>query len=108
MGEQQKENARLRAAEKFMMRDTGNARCTVCPYTYSMEEGAPGTAPKNTPSELLLAEALLRGRADRDRRLRREPGVRLRHQHDDRGRQVEPHLRRPRRVLRPADRRLRA
>ena len=25
--EQQKENARLRAAEKFMMRDTGNARC---------------------------------------------------------------------------------
>lgn len=51
--EQQKENARLRAAEKFMMRDTGNARCTVCSYKYSMEEGAPGTAPRNTPFELL-------------------------------------------------------
>merc|ERR1719387_2764857 len=51
--EQQKENNRLRAAEKFMLRDTGNAACTVCEYKYMMAEGAPGTAPRNTPFELL-------------------------------------------------------
>ena len=38
--EKEKEIARLRAAEKFMKKDTGNAMCTVCSYTYKWEQGA--------------------------------------------------------------------
>ena len=49
---QEIENARLRAAEVFMRRDTGNAQCRTCGYKYSMEEGAPGL-PKRTPFELV-------------------------------------------------------
>ena len=50
--EKEKEIARLRAAEKFMMRDTGNAQCRVCTYKFMMSTGDRG-APKNTPFELL-------------------------------------------------------
>ena len=50
--EKQKEIARLRAAEKFMMQDTGNARCRTCSYVYKWEEGAPGL-PKKTPFNIV-------------------------------------------------------
>ena len=52
MTEKEKEIAALRAAEKFMMKDTGDAKCTTCGYTYRWEEGAPGL-PKKTPWELV-------------------------------------------------------
>ena len=50
--EKQKEIARLKAAEKFMLRETGDAVCRTCNYKYKMEEGAP-MAPKLTPFDLL-------------------------------------------------------
>merc|ERR1711998_168363 len=50
--EKEKEIARLRAAEKFMMKDTGDAICTVCNYKYRWEQGAP-MVPKKTPGELV-------------------------------------------------------
>ena len=49
LSEKEKEIARLKAAEKFMMRDTGDAKCTVCNYMYRWEEGAPPQLPKKTP-----------------------------------------------------------
>ena len=52
MTEKEKEIARLRAAEKFMKKDTGNAMCRTCGYKYKWEEGAPGL-PKRTPFELV-------------------------------------------------------
>jgi len=50
--EQQKEIARLRAAEKFMKKDTGDAICRTCGYTYKMEMGD-RVLPRNTPFELV-------------------------------------------------------
>ncbi len=50
--EKQKEIERLRAAEKFMKKPTGNAVCTTCGYKYDVAKGAPG-APVGTPFELL-------------------------------------------------------
>jgi len=50
--EKEKEIARLRAAEKFIQKETGNAKCQTCGYKYKWEEGAAG-APKKTPFELL-------------------------------------------------------
>ena len=47
--EKEKEIARLRAAEKFMMKDTGNARCKTCGFVYKWEEGAMPQVPKKTP-----------------------------------------------------------
>ena len=42
--ERQKEIARLRAAEKFLEKDTGKFMCKVCEYQYDPEEGAKGVA----------------------------------------------------------------
>jgi hypothetical protein len=42
--ERQKEIARLRAAEKFLEKDTGKYMCKVCEYQYDPEEGAKGVA----------------------------------------------------------------
>jgi len=53
MTEKEKEIARLRAAEKFMMKDTGDAICTVCNFKYKWEEGAMPAVPKKTPWELV-------------------------------------------------------
>jgi len=50
--EKEKEIARLRAAEKFMMRDTGDAVCKTCGYKYKWEDGAAGV-PRKTPFELV-------------------------------------------------------
>ena len=50
--EKEIEIARLRAAEKFIQKETGNARCTTCNYNFKWEEGAPGI-PKKTPFELV-------------------------------------------------------
>jgi len=50
--EKEKEIARLKAAEKFMMRDTGDATCRTCGYTYKMEMGD-RLMPRNTPFELV-------------------------------------------------------
>merc|ERR1711924_73093 len=50
--EKQKEIARLRAAEKFMKKDTGNAICNVCNYKFMMETGD-RLIPRNTPFQLL-------------------------------------------------------
>lgn len=44
LSERQKEMARLRAAEKFMEKDTGQYFCKVCEYTYDPAEGAKGVA----------------------------------------------------------------
>mmetsp|Transcript_50412 Transcript_50412/g.131206 ORF Transcript_50412/g.131206 Transcript_50412/m.131206 type:complete len:192 (-) Transcript_50412:352-927(-) len=52
MTDQEKEIARLRAAEKFIQKETGNAKCTTCNYIYKWEEGASGV-PKKTPFELI-------------------------------------------------------
>jgi len=51
--EKEKEIARLRAAEKFMKKDTGNAMCTVCSYTYKWEQGAMPALPPKTPWALV-------------------------------------------------------
>lgn len=48
----EKEIARLRAAEKFMLKDTGDAVCRTCNYKYSMEAGD-RSLPRNTPFELI-------------------------------------------------------
>merc|ERR1719331_2022833 len=50
--EKQKEIARLRAAEKFMKKDTGDAVCRVCGYKFKMEEGE-RLVPRMTPFQLL-------------------------------------------------------
>ena len=50
--EKEKEIARLRAAEKFMMQDTGDAVCSVCNFKYNWEVGATGV-PKRTPFEMI-------------------------------------------------------
>jgi len=50
--EKEKEIARLRAAEKFIQKETGNAKCQTCGFVYKWEEGAPGL-PKKTPFELI-------------------------------------------------------
>ena len=52
LSEKEKEIARLKAAEVFMRRDTGNARCTTCGFKYMMAEGSVGL-PKGTPWELV-------------------------------------------------------
>lgn len=48
----EKEIAALKAAEKFMLKDTGNAACRVCSYQYSMEKGDRSLPPK-TPFALI-------------------------------------------------------
>ena len=53
LSDKEKEIARLRAAEKFMMRDTGDGQCQICSYTYKWEEGASPQVPKKTPFELV-------------------------------------------------------
>mmetsp|Transcript_28457 Transcript_28457/g.87063 ORF Transcript_28457/g.87063 Transcript_28457/m.87063 type:complete len:127 (+) Transcript_28457:857-1237(+) len=53
MTEREKEIARLRAAEVFMQKETGDATCGTCGYKYQMAKGAGMTAPPNTPFELL-------------------------------------------------------
>ena len=50
--DKEKEIAALKAAEKFMMRDTGDAVCRTCSYKWSMEFGD-GFLPKNTPFEVV-------------------------------------------------------
>jgi rubredoxin len=50
--DKEKEILRLKAAEKFIKQDTGNAVCRTCSYMYRMDEGAPGV-PKRTPFELI-------------------------------------------------------
>merc|ERR1712023_600634 len=50
--EKEKEIARLKAAEKFTRKETGNAKCRTCGYTFKWEVGAPGL-PKKTPFELV-------------------------------------------------------
>uniref|UniRef100_A0A7S0LHQ1 Rubredoxin-like domain-containing protein n=1 Tax=Coccolithus braarudii TaxID=221442 RepID=A0A7S0LHQ1_9EUKA len=52
MTEQQKEIARLKAAEKFMKKDTGDAVCRTCGFRFKMETGD-GLIPRNTPFQLL-------------------------------------------------------
>jgi rubredoxin len=54
--EKEKEIARLRAAEKFMMRDTGDALCSACGYKYQMQEGVQDRAypiQRNTPFDII-------------------------------------------------------
>ena len=51
--EKEKEIARLRAAEKFMMKDTGDAVCRTCGYKYGWENGVDGAIPKKTPFDLV-------------------------------------------------------
>lgn len=51
--EKEKEIARLRAAEKFMKKDTGDALCKTCGYKYKWEEGAMPMVPKKTPFALV-------------------------------------------------------
>ena len=56
MTEKEKEIARLRAAEKFMKKDTGDALCTACGYKFQMAEGVRDRAfpvQRNTPFDLL-------------------------------------------------------
>ena len=51
--EREKEIARLRAAEKFMKKDTGDALCTACGYKYQGDLGlsmAPPPPPWAEPS----------------------------------------------------------
>jgi len=50
--EKQKEIERLRAAEKFMKRGTGDAVCRTCNYRYNFADGD-GTLPRNTPFDVL-------------------------------------------------------
>ena len=50
--EKEKEIAALRAAEKFMLQDTGDAKCQTCGYTYKWEQGAAGL-PAKTPFDLV-------------------------------------------------------
>lgn len=52
MTEKQKEIARLRAAEKFMKKDTGDAICRTCGYNFKMEVGE-RLVPRMTPFSLL-------------------------------------------------------
>merc|ERR1740139_690805 len=54
--EKEKEIARLRAAEKFMMRDTGDATCQTCGYKYTMADGVQDRAypiQRNTPFDII-------------------------------------------------------
>ena len=56
MTDKEKEIARLRAAEKFMKKDTGNAMCQTCGYKYKWEEGVSSGSsriPAKTPWELV-------------------------------------------------------
>ena len=56
--EKEKEIARLRAAEKFLMRDTGDATCQTCGYKYTMSEGVQDRAypiQRNTPFDIIPA-----------------------------------------------------
>lgn len=53
MTDKEKEIARLRAAEKFMKKETGDAICKTCTYKYKWEEGVPGSVPPKTPWELV-------------------------------------------------------
>lgn len=53
MTEKEKEIARLRAAEKFIKKDTGDATCRTCNYQYKWEQGVEGKVPKKTPFELV-------------------------------------------------------
>ena len=43
----------MKAAEKFMMRETGNAMCKTCNFRYKFEEGIPGVVPKLTTWDLV-------------------------------------------------------
>ena len=51
--DKQKEILALKAAEKFMMKDTGDAVCKTCGYKYKWEVGAAPQVPKKTPWELV-------------------------------------------------------
>lgn len=51
--EREKEIAALRAAEKFMLKDTGDATCKTCSYKYKWEVGAAPQVPPKTPFELV-------------------------------------------------------
>ena len=53
MTEREKEIAALKAAEKFMLKETGNARCQTCGYIYKWEEGVKNAVPAKTPFELV-------------------------------------------------------
>lgn len=50
--EKQKEIARLKAAEKFMLKETGDATCRTCGYGYKMETGT-RLIPRNTPFQMI-------------------------------------------------------
>merc|ERR1711892_748699 len=108
--EKEKEIARLRAAEKFLMRDTGDALCSACGYKYQMAEGVQDRA---YPAQLDVpqlqgAQGLLHARPDRDRGLRGEPGVRHWREHVDRGAEVQRYLWRSGSALRAVYCRLRS
>merc|ERR1712151_1251312 len=54
--EREKEIARLRAAEKFMKKATGDATCQTCGYKYRMSEGVQDRAfpiQRNTPFDII-------------------------------------------------------
>lgn len=53
MTEKEKEIARLRAAEKFMLKDTGNAKCQTCGFVYKWEDGVSGKVPAKTTWDLV-------------------------------------------------------
>ena len=54
--EKQKEIARLKAAEKFMLKETGDATCRTCGYAYKMETGT-RLIPRNTPFQMIPEES---------------------------------------------------
>ena len=56
MSEKDKEIARLRAAEKFMVKETGVFECRVCSYAY--EESEQGTSFKDLPSSWRCPQCL--------------------------------------------------
>ena len=49
--EREKEIARLKAAETFMKKPTGNAKCQTCGYVYNWQVGAPGLPPPRPGSQ---------------------------------------------------------
>jgi len=56
MTDKEKEIARLRAAEVFMQKETGDAVCGTCGYTYEMNKGAracPATTAASWPGGAL-------------------------------------------------------
>mmetsp|Transcript_20515 Transcript_20515/g.61172 ORF Transcript_20515/g.61172 Transcript_20515/m.61172 type:complete len:180 (-) Transcript_20515:37-576(-) len=64
--EKQKEIARLRAAEKFVEKETGSHVCRVCDFTYDPAEGAKGVAAGTQFAEIPSNWRCPRCRASKD------------------------------------------